>query len=424
MNNITQSNKKIILYYSFLMAIVLVWSGSTTPPMPLRMVFLTAVMIPLYGNYRTWLPLIVPMFMVVSSNHYAPSVMISLYETVLIPIGIGVLLFIPSGVKRYHCPNFLYFFIVYFLVIDLFDSGHPTNIFYILIFVCCFFLYLDRDDVGLRHRFSIMFMLVSTILSLELFIVGPQHMSVTNVMGDTMERIGGWVDPNYFACTLGMGAVAALIELFRGELSKRERYLAIVTLFVSIAAIPMTGSRGGVLALAVAAALLIVFSDIKGYRKLLYVFLIVAFVFYLLYSGHLSLLIAKLTSDDKTGGERTVIWEIKIKQMIADNNSFRWLFGYGYDGGLRLGYGRKQGFHNDYVAFLSMYGIIGLLYYFALLLYPLRLCRWKKVSAVASVAFLAVASVSLEPMSAGNIFFYLFWMYTIILACENERSYV
>ena len=99
------------------------------------------------------------------------------------------------------------------------------------------------------------------------------------------------------------------------------------------------------------------------------------------------------------------------------------LFGVGWEKGIEYGAARLKlkvlGFHNDFLAFLVCYGVIGLSLFLALLIQPLRNIkrrsqRWAVV--YANVLYLIAGCATLEPFSTGNFTFYAFLMYTMLLA--------
>ncbi len=105
----------------------------------------------------------------------------------------------------------------------------------------------------------------------------------------------------------------------------------------------------------------------------------------------------------------------------------RWIFGNGYEGGYALGYinyngGAGRGFHNDYLAHLCDYGIVGLCLFLSVMISPLKSVGFKCKMANASILFLCVNCFTIEPMTLGMVIYFIFWLYAVSLADDYKKE--
>ena len=136
----------------------------------------------------------------------------------------------------------------------------------------------------------------------------------------------------------------------------------------------------------------------------------------------MNFLIYRIQEDDGTGSGRTIIWAKKLEAFYS-GSILEQLFGYGREGGLKLGFSKLTGCHNDYVAILCEYGYIGFATFLSILLYPLMksLKRCKDNAAViATSIFMLTCCYTLEPISGGNIT-YFFFIFYILMLYRNQK---
>ena len=123
-----------------------------------------------------------------------------------------------------------------------------------------------------------------------------------------------------------------------------------------------------------------------------------------------------------------LIWSSKYYTFI-DNASFGDLvFGVGKDRGIGLtsvlGV-NHMGFHNDFLAFLVSYGVVGLCFFVALLVRPLRKLKWSspyRTAVIANSVFLFLACMTLEPFFIGMYPLYAFLFYTLLLTKVKDET--
>ena len=155
----------------------------------------------------------------------------------------------------------------------------------------------------------------------------------------------------------------------------------------------------------------------------IFIVVIAAIVLYKL--NMFSALEQRMESDDGTGNARTTIWAYKTAQFLLFPPDVI-LTGLGYRGGFMLGFVDGYGFHSDYVAFFVDYGIIGTILFVILFMYPLYLAIKNKRNRgiiCAMTLYLMVNCATLEPLTGGRLIYYLFYLYIIILA-KQQNNYI
>ena len=92
---------------------------------------------------------------------------------------------------------------------------------------------------------------------------------------------------------------------------------------------------------------------------------------------------------------------------------------------MTLGTSITIGCHNDYVAFLTEYGLIGFILFIYTLTYPLiksKVIGGDNTHIVASTIYLASCCFTLEPFSLGRIPYYMFYISIILLVNRNYKN--
>ena len=172
--------------------------------------------------------------------------------------------------------------------------------------------------------------------------------------------------------------------------------------------------------------MLVTFSKVKKIIKTSIILTAIGLIFLMYQSHYFDLLQARFglshgRYDDMTNG-RLEIWHIKLSGFFSDGNFFNQLFGYGEQRGLTLGLGRYLAFHNDFIAFLCYYGIIGLGFFCTVLYYPVWIVNKKRErNILVLLSYLLVVCFSLEPLAFGNIVFFGYYLYIVLLA-KNIHS--
>lgn len=81
---------------------------------------------------------------------------------------------------------------------------------------------------------------------------------------------------------------------------------------------------------------------------------------------------------------------------------------------MHLAFGYSRGFHNDYIAILVEYGIVGTLLFASLLLSPIK-NSCNKILVISIVVYIAMAASTLEPISGGMIMYFCFLLYAYVI---------
>jgi O-antigen ligase len=161
----------------------------------------------------------------------------------------------------------------------------------------------------------------------------------------------------------------------------------------------MNASRGVILAIILSVVFLFVNLKIKTTWKILFVLLSAVFLYYVYTSSTFELLFARFAEEDSTASGRTSIWGTKLSWFL-EGSITDVLFGKGHDTAVKYG---GMGFHNDFIAALVEYGIVGLLILLSAFLYPLRLSsKQNRIPVCALILYLAIVSCSIEPITTGS----------------------
>lgn len=414
----------IYIYYLILLVLLFSWtSASAAPPMWARIGFLIAVVAPSFVKDIPLMFAYLVFFTITSygaTYSYMPT-SLSLYA--IIAFLCYVFKFRLVGKSHLTIPrSILVLFILSFLV-NLIASGAIKNITWSLLIVMFLAPLLNKDKKSVFDAFSLSFQVVSLSLSIMFIVIGDQYTQAYNYESG-LER-STWIDPNYFSCVVGMGAMISLCELFTSSTKPLKKILDGVVIGFSLYTMVSVASRGGLLAIVVGSVILLVFSKTKWIYKVLVLILSVGFVWWMYTSSVFDLLAYRIAEDDKGGSGRLGIWELKLTTFINEGHVFNYLFGIGFDNTLTLGTPTKRGVHNDFIAFLIEYGLMGLALFLAILSAPIRRLKEKKhFSCVLSLSlYLATCIFTLEPLTLGIMVFYIFYIYIFYYSqYESQNS--
>ena len=113
---------------------------------------------------------------------------------------------------------------------------------------------------------------------------------------------------------------------------------------------------------------------------------------------------------------------IKLKYFFDNSSLLQFIFGLGYDGGLRAGFSYERAFHNDFIAFLVEYGLIGFILFVTLIFYPIKRVLLKDKAVLGCVVFIIVNCMTLEPFSLGMFIYYFFLLYIYYQSMQYKYS--
>ena len=272
-----------LIYYIILLVVLVSWTNvESLPPLPLRMVYMLAVIFPLWIKKSLLFPQVFFTFVIISASLPAVSYMPvdSLY--ILIVSIISYLLINPkfSNIKL---PSSFIVLTVLSLVIDgIFSANCMLS--YALMCVMLIARFIPKDNETILKSFIAVFVLVSLVLSFEFVLLGKRFVQSVATQVGQLDR-SGWTDPNYFGSIIGYGVVTSSIALFKWQkMKKKYRWFLLGTIIVSLYTILITASRGVFVALAISMFFLILFSNISKKRKLVYLGsgVFIVFLFYAL----------------------------------------------------------------------------------------------------------------------------------------------
>lgn len=414
----------IICYYAVLMLVMMSWTDyNSFPSMILRIVFLIAVMVPGFFDKDCVLPAAITCFWGVAVNGYAYS-----YMPTQVYLYVGLLLVSMVIINRYDKKSMMFrgylLPVCLFLFVTLRNLIQTTSIeeitWGLLIFILFPYFIPDKSNDN-EKKMSWAFMVMTIVLSFyslttqELFAAGA---------GAAIADRSAWTDPNYLSMIVGMGAVIGFRNILRiRNIDRFTAVLSLISFFLAVPAMLLLVSRGGLLCLCGGIAVLMLFSKIKTSYKIGVIVFIVIFVIILYTNDFLTMLEERLNGEaNASNNERVWILQNRLTAFFEDS-PFYWFVGYGLQDGLKLGLPFPMGSHNDYVAFLAEYGVIGLVMFLGMLSLPFYNMKHgtKVLGEVCAYTFyLLLASLTLEPFAFGRWVYYVFLLFIIIIVRNDN----
>lgn len=419
--SVVRNNNYIVIYYAILLLMLALRTSLSVPHPIIRLGYLAAFYIPLILKYTNlYLPCVITFVTVCTYNYafgYLPYEMNVYFFITLISFVIVFAINKSRSIKI--SPVFLVLaYYVFFL--NLFDSGEPQDIFYSIATVGFGVIITGNDNVANRSNMLNCFTIISFVLSIIYLLNFDKFLDSYDGTGD-FER-SGWTDPNYLSCIIGMGVITSLILLMKVPKSIAFKIFYIFTILISIISQVLMASRGGLLCVSVSVIIFILFSKIRFHYKLLTLIALLAFIIFLYSNNYLDLLMHRIEGDSDGGSGRLDIWMLKLQEFISEGNIVDWIFGLGYISAFKLGFGENGfGFHNDYLAIMCGYGVVGLMtFLYLLFIYPFKHIQAQRSVVFSLVIYLALACLTLEPISAGRIPYIAFYALIIIYAKVKE----
>lgn len=416
-----KDNTYILIYYAVLFVLVAARTSLSPPSALIRLVFLLSFFLPLFLKYSyLYLPCLVA-FITVSTKHFAFGYMpyeMSTYTAISFFSFIVV-----YGLRRNQNLSINPIFIgvlLYLLFINIAYSGSPQNITYSFITVSLGVLITEvRGRGNITNYMLHCFVFTSLALALIYLMNFEQFLESYNA-NDGMER-SGWMDANYLSCIIGMGSLSSLILLLKNKQAKLfSRILWVVTISISTISQVLMASRGGLLAVSASFIILILFTDVKKKYKVSIVLVLILFITWLYSNGYFDLLNYRI-ENDTDGSGRLDIWQTKLTLFAQNGNMFSWIFGLGSHHAMALSEsGSLVGFHNDFLAILCGYGIIGLsIFIYLIVIYPLlKSSKNSRPIVLTLILYLMLSCMTLEPITLGQIVFLAFYYMILLLAEE------
>lgn len=396
-----QSKKSLIVYYVILY-VALVFVVNTVAPIStaIRILYLLLLIGPIliYKKIELLAPILI-CFYVASTYSFGYTLMPSepgyyLLLSIILPI---FLVDRSSAIKPTIIIGF--FVVLYVSFIDFLNNDKDLDLVRNIILV----IFLSFSINKKNQNEALNYLKVSVIgMSFALaiwFVFSPEARTVVYNTANGLEQLG-WQDPNYYGSTMGMGVIVCLIEIFAKKNNRLQTYLFMTIIAIIIIALLMNASRGSILAMLISSAFFVLNLKMKFSRKLLFLFLSLIILYYIYTSDTYELLFTRFSEDDATGSGRTSIWSTKLQ----------WFFGGSFDD-ILLGKGHSKavkyggmGFHNDYLAVLVEYGIIGFILFISALLYPLKISnKLNRIPVVSLLLYFYISCFTIEPVTAGSL---------------------
>lgn len=412
------NNKLIVAYYLLLLVILGSWSNpAVLPALPLRLLYLVALILPLLIKRSKYAPYIILTYTVISASNYAVSYMPvdGLYLLVTFVVCILTIGRV-NGTHSLKVPNAFWVLCWLSVFVDLLFSSDINNSYKWISVALVSTCLISKDKSANLHLVGLCFAVISFVLSIEFLFVGDQFVRDVHTINGDLDR-KGWADPNYFGAVLGTGIVSSLIELvINKNAEKRLKWFYYVTILLALYTLFTTASRGAFVALAASSIIILFLSPLKKTQKIggLIISIVVLLV---MYNFHfLDLLLLRFESDEGDAGGRAWIWVSRLNAFFGECNLFQWIFGVGRDKSLLLGTGKLLGFHNDFLAVLVMYGFIGLICLLSMLISPIIKSVNHKGIVCAAVVYLALCMFSIEPFTGGQWSCLYFYIYILMLS--------
>ncbi len=423
--------KYIIVYYTVLLLLMMSWTSyDSFPPTILRIVYLAAVLAPGLLDKDCTIPAALTCFWGIAVNGYAYSYMLT-----MVYLYIGILILLTFVIHRYKKRSMLFRGYMLPIVMCLFvtlrnlvASSSIEDITWSLLLFLIFPLFIADTDTFNEKRMSWAFMTLTAVLSYYCFTTqelfagayggGPGNSAIATR--------SGWTDPNYLSMIVGMGAVIGFRNILRlRRVDKLTAVLALVSFGMAVPAMMLLVSRGGLLCLCGSVSMLLLFSKVKTGYKIGILSLIIVFVV-ILYTNDFLVMLEERLNGEAGGSNNERMWILERRlTAFADGSPIYWIIGYGLQDGLLLGLPYVMGNHNDYVAFLTEYGVVGLFMFIGILLLPVYNMKYgSKVygDVVAYTFYLMLASLTLEPFAFGRWIHYIFLLFIIIVVRNDYAS--
>ena len=199
------NTKKVgVFYYLLLLIVLTTWTDTENlPPISLRLIFMVAVLMPLWINKSHLLPEVFFTFVVISASSFAVSYMPVDGLYVFITMLVSVVVLGKSKVEKLKVPLSFKMLCLLSLFIDLFFSSSLVVTFSWLSIIVVGESLFDCQDYKRVQFMAFSFAIISFVLSLEFIFVGGNFITSVNTLDGDLAR-KGWTDPNYFGSIIGM----------------------------------------------------------------------------------------------------------------------------------------------------------------------------------------------------------------------------
>ncbi len=389
-------------------------------PTPIRLAYLAALLIPLTTNIQ-FFPAILILTIIVMQNTFAyPLVPDGIFYYVIISVLFAIIALLHKGqnqqIDKGNRLSLSFVLLIAYLALFNIVRDGSIQILTSSSFICIM-LYICADKYLPINSKLIAIAYMAFTLALSYWIIFHPEARFLAAHG---EEESTWADPNYLGGMAGIGCIIAIMYLLYAKRSLLQLVLCILTIAGGLYFLSIMTSRGAFLAVGISAVSMVLFSKTKRSTKLLTSLGIIAAILFVYYSETFELLMERFNSFDTTGTGRTIIWEAKLKGFLQEGNVFDLIFGYGVNDGFAVAsstLGRVRAFHNDFVAVLVEYGIVGLVLFLCVLAYPYRIARKEDKPVIAALLlYIITLGMTLEPITSGRFVFVSLLFFIIVLA--------
>lgn len=406
--------KYYYLYYGvLLLAMLYTFAFQTFISMPIRLAYLVAIVLPVIFNDRSMLPAVIALFYIPAdaSTGYT---MLPTQEYFYAAIALVTLTIGKAGSSgRQNVPTF---FVVFFALVtfrDLFAGG-MTHLTYSMVAFIPLLMCVGDDCDKLLKVFPWSYIIGSVVASIGL-IINPETFIQAYDSTSGFDRLT-FTGMNYVAMSIGIGSFLSVVEFLNSEGEKWKMLVAAGSLSVTLIVLLLMGCRGAVVNVVGASAIYLLLSDVKKKFKFLAIIAATAIVIFLSMSHAFDLLVYRFQNDLGEGGgsNRLIIWQEKIEAFLS--HPMGWMFGNGFQGMFEMGH--KVASHNDFIAMLLSYGVVGLGLFIKMLVAPFKNGGNRKL-VVSSLIYYLLGCMTLEPFTDGTFAFFLFYLYVLLLSRRN-----
>lgn len=372
-------NKKLLIllgYYCILISILLSWNTpELTPPLPQRVIFLIAIILPLLKCPSLY-PLIITSFAFIQSNMIVAT---GYFPNKPIYILITTILFYyitrkKNKLAKDNTITNIVLFITYIIFVNLINLSEDYN--GVITIILILLIYICNKDNPKAIEYFIQFFPLACIISCVYFFNNISEVLYETESGNERAFIN---DPNMTAINIGFGFIISLLYIckqFKVSRNKAILILHTLNLIISISAISTIASRGAFIAVSMAVILIFQSLKLKPKTKFITIITFIIIISILVGLGFFETIIERLTQDDMSSGNgRFDIWRIGFNRFF-NHNIFTILFGGGDYYALEvckkaiLGYTGLLSPHNQFIWYIFDYGFIGA-FLFILFIYPL-----------------------------------------------------
>lgn len=255
-----------LVYYLLLIIILQLQQSEVMPSTGIRLVFVGAVMWPLYTIRKDALPIVLSLFFTVTNYNFSYSYMpYEVYQyDILIALGL-VLGYHDKSFVKIKVPIFLYVWLFSVTIIDIAWSLKINYLSYSILGMILLWPYMNFGNTDFLKTMSLCIIATGTVLASSYLLFASRY-AEAYTGGGGFER-EGWTDPNYFGCVVGMGIVAAGVEIVQKRYNILMKLIFGFTILIMFACLAMNASRGAILAVGASSLILILVARIKNQYK-------------------------------------------------------------------------------------------------------------------------------------------------------------